>query len=50
MERIDLALQDIETDLLEYVNSTIAHWIVDGGIDEEWDEYVRKVEALKLMI
>lgn len=42
------ALQDIETDLLEYVNSTIAHWIVDGGIDEEWDEYVRKVESLKL--
>ena len=39
--------QDIETDLKAYIKSTFADWIVNGGIDEGWDEYLSNLERLR---
>ena len=25
-----------------------AHWVVEGGIDEEWDAYLQQLEAMQL--
>lgn len=30
----------LEPDLQDYVRSTIAKWITEGGVEEEWDSYV----------
>ena len=40
--------QSYETEINDYISSTISHWIVDGGIDEEWDNYVKQLETLGL--
>jgi len=37
-----------ETDLNEYVLNQQAKWIVEGGIDEGWDAYVKKVSELNV--
>lgn len=37
----------IKTDLDTYVNKMRAKWITEGGIDEEWDEYVNTVKQLQ---
>lgn len=41
-------LSTYETDLNEYVKTTHARWISAGGIDEEWDGFVAKVNSMKL--
>ena len=30
----------LEPDIQDYVRSTIAKWITEGGVEEEWDSYV----------
>jgi putative aldouronate transport system substrate-binding protein len=40
-------LTTLTTDILGYTNKTFAKWVVDGGIDEEWDAYVKKVKDMK---
>lgn len=42
------SIQNIQTDLLNYIKQTHAHWIVDGNIDAEWDGYIKKINDLKL--
>ncbi|RTE10849.1 hypothetical protein [Paenibacillus whitsoniae] len=37
----------LSTDVLGYVNKTLARWVVDGGIDQEWDSYVKKLKDMK---
>lgn len=44
LETIDL----IEADLMEYVERKRAEWIVNGGIDEEWDAYLAELERFRL--
>lgn len=34
------------TDIKNYVDQMRAKWITEGGIDEEWDTYVEKVNSL----
>jgi putative aldouronate transport system substrate-binding protein len=41
-------LSTYETDLIEYVKGTHARWVTKGGIDEEWDEFVQKVNSMHL--
>lgn len=31
-----------------YCESQYAHWVVDGGIDEEWDAYLQQLDAMGL--
>lgn len=41
-------LTTIGTDIYSYVESMYAHWVVDGGIDEEWDSYLAKLDQMGL--
>lgn len=38
----------IGTDIGGYVLQTRAKWIMDGGIEEEWDEYIDQLNAMGL--
>jgi putative aldouronate transport system substrate-binding protein len=40
-------LAALSTDIMGYTNKTLAKWVVDGGIDQEWDAYVKKVKDMK---
>lgn len=42
----DLSL--IQTDLIGYILKTEAKWIVEGGIEEDWDEYLAQLEKLSV--
>lgn len=35
-------------DIQNYVNSKRAKWLLEGGIEKEWDEYLTKLKQLKL--
>ena len=41
-------LSSLQTDIMNYVNQTLAKWITEGGIDEEWDEYIERLEAMNV--
>lgn len=45
LEEID-ELNLIQLDLVNYVYKTEAAWISDGGIDEEWQDYLTQLEKL----
>ena len=34
------------SDWKDYCKTTLAKWITEGGIEEQWDEYVTKIQAL----
>lgn len=36
------------TEINEYVKTTRSRWITKGGIDEEWDEFIAKLESLNV--
>ena len=38
----------LTTDIYNYVEAQYAHWVVEGGIDEEWDAYLQQLEAMQL--
>jgi putative aldouronate transport system substrate-binding protein len=38
----------LTTDIDKYVESTRALWITEGGVDEGWDEYVKKLNSMGL--
>lgn len=42
------ALTRYETDLKQYAEQKRADWIMNGGIDEQWDEYMKKMDELGL--
>lgn len=37
-------LAELKKDLLDYMNNTFATWMLNGGIEEGWDEYVKQME------
>jgi len=39
---------ELGTDIFGYAEETIARWIIEGGIDEEWDAYVKKIDDMGL--
>ncbi|WP_148928772.1 extracellular solute-binding protein [Paenibacillus methanolicus] len=41
-------LPTLTTDIDGYIASTRAEWITKGGIDENWDAYVKKLEEMGL--
>lgn len=41
-------LATLTTNIHEYVEAQYAHWVVDGGIDEEWDAYLQQLDAMGL--
>lgn len=36
------------TDIYTYVEAQYAHWVVDGGIDGEWDAYLKQLKDMGL--
>ncbi len=36
----------IQTDLVNYVFKTKAKWIANGGVEEEWDQYLKQLKIL----
>ncbi|WP_178024897.1 ABC transporter substrate-binding protein [uncultured Paenibacillus sp.] len=41
-------INKIEPELLKYVNTQRGKFIVDGGVDEQWDSYVKTLEKMGL--
>lgn len=35
-------------DIYKYVEAQFAHWVVDGGVDTEWDSYIEQLNAMGL--
>lgn len=44
LERINI----LEQDILDFVNLKRATWIVDGGIEEEWESYLKELDRMGL--
>ncbi|UUZ85262.1 hypothetical protein LJK88_17845 [Paenibacillus sp. P26] len=36
------------TDIDAYVKKMQAKWLMQGGIDQEWDDYVKKLKEMNL--
>lgn len=47
MEELE-ELPTLTTDIESYVTATSARWITEGGIEEEWDAYVQKLNEMGL--
>ena len=41
-------LSFIKTDIDAYLETTRAKWITEGGIDAEWDEYIKQLDVMGL--
>ncbi|WP_127583483.1 extracellular solute-binding protein [Paenibacillus koleovorans] len=41
-------LSDISSDLNKFVSQTITNWIVKGGVEQEWDNYIKQLKQLGL--
>lgn len=41
-------LASLTTDINDYASAQYAHWVVDGGIDEEWDAYLAQLDQMGL--
>ena len=37
-------VSQLDTDIKKYAEQKKADWILNGGIEEEWDEYLQKME------
>lgn len=41
-------LTTLGTDIYKYCEAQYAHWVVDGGIENEWDSYIEQLNAMGL--
>lgn len=41
-------LPTLTTDIGSYVQTTRAKWIIKGNIDQEWDSYMKQLNAMGL--
>lgn len=41
-------MNTITTDIYSFVDAQYAHWVVEGGIDDEWDGYLEQLNAMGL--
>ena len=49
MEEEDLdKIAQVEADMNDYIYRKRAEWIVNGGVDEEWDSYLKELESYGL--
>jgi putative aldouronate transport system substrate-binding protein len=39
---------DIWTALTQYVDETRVRWITEGGIDRDWDAYIKELDVIGL--
>jgi len=43
-----MELASLSTTIYDYVKAQYAHWVVDGGVEEEWDDYLAQLDAMGL--
>ena len=36
----------LSPDITSYCNQQYAHWVTEGGVDEEWDAYIAKLNQM----
>ena len=49
MEEEDLdKIAQVEADMNDFIYRKRAEWIVNGGIEEEWDSYLKELESYGL--
>ena len=36
----------LSPEVLSYVNQQYAHWVTEGGVDEEWDAYIDQLNKM----
>jgi putative aldouronate transport system substrate-binding protein len=41
-------INTIEPEIKEFVKQKEAQWLIEGGIEEEWDDYVAQLEEMGL--
>lgn len=41
-------MANLTTNIYDYCKSQYAHWVVDGGIDAEWDAYLKQLDTMGL--
>lgn len=41
-------LTALGTDIYQYCEAQYGHWVVDGGIEEEWDAYLKQLDDMGL--
>lgn len=41
-------MAEIQADLMSYVDQMYAKWMLNGGVDQEWDAYLKKLKDMKL--
>ena len=41
-------IKTMSTDIYNYVNDMQAKWLLNGGIEKEWDAYLGKLKQMKL--
>ena len=41
-------LASLTTDINDYASAQYAHWVVDGGIEEQWDAYLAQLDQMGL--
>lgn len=41
-------LSVISVDIMSFIQTKQAHWVTEGGIDKEWDEYLASLDKMGL--
>ncbi len=41
-------LSTLRTDIEQYINKMQAKWIIEGGIDKDWDDYIKQLDKMRL--
>ena len=41
-------INQLQTDITQFVNQKQAHWLQDGGIEAEWDSYIKQLNQMGL--
>lgn len=39
-------INQIGTDIYKYCEANYAHWVVDGGVEDEWDGYIEQLKQM----
>ena len=41
-------VNQVQSEIITYVNRRAAEWVANGKIDEEWDSYLQELENMRL--
>lgn len=43
-----LRLNELNLDIGSYIMEITAHWIVEGGVESEWDSYINQLNKMNV--